>query len=94
MKALRYFGCIVGAALVSAALGGLFGAVVAWVSPEFAQSLLSPRCDCISRYAAAVGMIWGLFLGAGCMGFALAIASAVAIFGRRKNGADCSGQAG
>lgn len=69
MTLLKYFLCILGAALISSCLGGLFGAFVSVVSPEFVKELFSSHAENLSRYAAAVGMIWGLFLGTGVMGF-------------------------
>ena len=59
---LKQFLCILIAALASAALGGLFGAGVAALSPEFARSLFGPHQP-VWRFAAGVGMVWGLFIG-------------------------------
>ena len=59
-------------------VGGLFGAIVAVVSPELIRSLASsPVPDSIVRYAAGLGMIWGLFLGVAVMGFSLLISPLV-----------------
>src|SRR5207247_2995539 len=72
MTFLRYFLYVLGAALLSAVVGGVFASVVALVSPEFVKGLFSPPNDAsLPRYAAAVGMIWGVFIGAGVMGFCL-----------------------
>jgi hypothetical protein len=72
MTFVRYFLYILAAALASAALGGAFACLVAVVSPEFVAGLFAPgRVTGVVRYAAAVGMIWGLFLGAGAMAFCL-----------------------
>src|SRR5881409_2285346 len=66
MTFLRYFLYVLGAALLSAVVGGVFASVVALVSPEFVKGLFSPPNDAsLPRYAAAVGMIWGVFIGAG-----------------------------
>lgn len=55
---------IVGTGFGGALLGGAFGAVVALISAEFVISLfLLGEEDQVLRYAWAVGMIWGLFLG-------------------------------
>ena len=71
---IKSFLYVLVAALASSALGGLFGCVVALISPEFARGLFSSQgTDSIVRYSAAVGMIWGLFMGAGVMGFVLLI---------------------
>ena len=72
---IRNFLLILGAALLSALLGGLFGAGIAALSPELVSGLFSPKTDSIVRYAAAVGAIWGVFIGAGAMVFGLAVAA-------------------
>lgn len=68
--AIRLFGVVLGGALVSAILGGLFAMLIALISPEFVSGLFhleegaSP-----ARYGFSVGMIWGLFIGAAVSGF-------------------------
>jgi hypothetical protein len=42
MSFVRNFLSIVGAALGSSVLGGVFGSIVAVISPEFVKSLASP----------------------------------------------------
>jgi hypothetical protein len=80
MTFLRYFIYIVGGALGSSILGGLFACVVALVSPEFVSTLFGRAADgSLVRYAAGVGMIWGLFLGTAVMGFSLALVTLVQI---------------
>jgi hypothetical protein len=75
---LRYFIYIVGGALGSSILGGLFACVVALVSPEFVSTLFGRTTDgSLVRYAAGVGMIWGLFLGTAVMGFSLLLVTLV-----------------
>jgi hypothetical protein len=75
---VRYFLYILAAALGSAALGGGFAAIVAFVSPEFVGDFF-PKANAaaggVSRYAAAVGMVWGLFIGTGVMAFCLLLAT-------------------
>lgn len=73
---LRYFIYILIAAVVSAGLGGGFATLIALVSPEFVADFF-PRAGAggIVRFAAAVGMVWGLFLGAGVMAFCLLLAT-------------------
>lgn len=74
MTFLRYFGYVLAAALASSALGAGFAALVAVISPEFVRGLFAPAAEAsLPRYAAAVGMIWGLFIGAGVMGFCLGL---------------------
>ena len=69
--AIQLFGVVLGGALVSAILGGLFAMLVAVISPEFVSGLFSLEEDVsVARYAFSVGMIWGLFIGAGVGGFA------------------------
>ena len=78
MKFLGYFFCIVAAALASSVIGGLFACVVAFVSPDFVKGLFSPAAGTsLPRYAAAVGMVWGIFLGTAVMAFSLLLVTAV-----------------
>ena len=78
MNFVRNFLSIVGAALGSSVLGAIFGCVVALVSPEFVRSLTSPpQAASLVRYAAGLGMIWGLFLGTAAMAFSLLVAALV-----------------
>jgi hypothetical protein len=80
MTFLRYFISIVVGALASSALGGIFACVVAWISPEFVSSLFGRGADgSLVRYAAGVGMIWGLFLGTAVMGFSLLLVTLVQV---------------
>ena len=81
MLFLRYFLYVLGAALLSAVIGGLFAALIAVISPEFVKELFftSAKEGSLPRYAAAVGMIWGLFIGAGVMGFSLGLVTLVQI---------------
>ena len=74
-QAIRCFLMILAAALLSAVIGGLFAAGVASLSPEFVSGLFGPQAKDVVRYAAAVGAVWGIFLGAGGMAFALAVAA-------------------
>lgn len=68
--AIQLFGVILGGALLSAFLGGLFAMIIAMVSPEFVSNLFSTKEGVnVSRYAFSVGMIWGLFIGAAVGGF-------------------------
>jgi hypothetical protein len=78
MTFLRYFLYIVGGALVSSVLGGLFACVVALVSPEFVSTLFGHATHgSLLRYAAGVGMIWGLFLGTAVTGFSLLLVTLI-----------------
>jgi hypothetical protein len=81
MTFLRYFFYIVGGAFLSSALGGIFACIVALISPEFVAGLFSPAASAaghsLVRYAAAVGMIWGIFLGTAVMAFSLLLVTAV-----------------
>ena len=72
---LRNFFFILGAALASSVMGAVFAVIVTLVSPEFVSGLLFHGSGSLTRYAAAVGMIWGLFLGAGSMAFCLGVAA-------------------
>ena len=78
MSFLRYFIYIVGGALAASVLGGMFACVVALVSPEFVSNLFGHGAQgSLVRYAAGVGMIWGLFLGTAAMGFSLLLITLV-----------------
>ena len=80
MSFVRYFIYIVCGALASSVLGGVFACVVALVSPEFVGSLFGRDITgSLVRYAAGVGMIWGIFLGTAAMGFSLLLVTLVQI---------------
>jgi hypothetical protein len=80
MTFLRYFLYVVAGALVSSALGGLFACAVALVSPEFISTLFGHAGHAsLVRYAAGVGMIWGLFLGTAVMAFSLLLVTLIHI---------------
>lgn len=68
----KLFGLIVGGSILASIFGAIFGALVSGVSEEFAASLFGHHQFQVS-YCAAVGMIWGLFLGLGVMLFCVAI---------------------
>ena len=90
MTFLRYFLYIVAGALVSSVLGGVFACVVAVISPEFVGSLFGHGAQgSLIRYAAGVGMIWGLFLGTAAMGFCLLLVTLIQVARiiRKKNDA-------
>jgi large-conductance mechanosensitive channel len=78
--AVGFFVVVLAGALLSALVGGAFGALVATVSPEFVSSLFSQKAEAgIVRYAFAVGMIWGIFIGAAVSGFACFLAAVIKI---------------
>jgi hypothetical protein len=80
MTFLKYFFYIVAGALASSVIGGLFAAIVACISPDFVKGLFSPAAEAnLPRYAAAVGMIWGIFLGTAVMAFSLLLVTAVQV---------------
>jgi len=80
MTFLRYFFYVLGAALLAAIVGGLFASVLGLLSPEFVKGLFSPpEGTSLPRYAAAVGAIWGVFIGAAVMGFCLGLVTLVQI---------------
>jgi hypothetical protein len=65
---------------VSAVIGDLFACVVGFVTPEFVRSLFSPPEGTeLVRFAAAVVMVWGIFLGAAVKGFSLFLVTAVRV---------------
>jgi len=78
--AIAFFVIIVVGSLISAVLGGAFGALVAVISPEFAKSLFGADAGgAVTRYSFAVGMIWGVFIGATVSGFACFLAAVIKI---------------
>ena len=80
MSFLRFFISIVCGALASSVIGGIFACVVAFVSPEFVSSLFGREVSgSLVRYAAGVGMIWGIFLGSAAMAFSLLLATLIHI---------------
>ena len=80
MSFLRFFISIVSGALASSVIGGIFACVVAFVSPEFVSSLFGREVSgSLVRYAAGVGMIWGIFLGTAAMAFSLLLVTLIHI---------------
>jgi MFS family permease len=78
--AIGFFFIILVGSILSAFVGGAFGALVATISPEFVTGLFSPKDEQgIVRYAFAVGMIWGIFIGAAVSGFACFLAAVLKI---------------
>ena len=78
--AMGFFVIVLVGALLSALVGGAFGALVATISPEFVSGLFSQKAEAgIVRYAFAVGMIWGVFIGAAVAGFACFLAAIIKI---------------
>jgi len=75
---LSFFAIILLGSIGSAILGGIFAALIATLSPEFVESLFSPKNNAV-RYAAAVGMLWGLFIGAAVSAFACFLATIIKI---------------
>jgi hypothetical protein len=71
---MREFTLIVFAALSSAVLGGLFGAGIGYLSPEFIDMLADPRkIASPEKVGAAIGLVSGLLLGAVVMAFSLLV---------------------
>ena len=79
-SAVGFFVIIVVGALASAILGGAFAALIAAISPEFVAGLFGSEAqESVVRYSTAVGMIWGLFIGAAASGFACVLAAVIKI---------------
>ena len=79
-SAVGFFVVMLVGALLSAFVGGAFGALVATISPEFVAGLFSKEAEAgVARYAFAVGMIWGVFIGAAVSGFACFLAAIIKI---------------
>ena len=78
--AIAFFFIILVGTLLSSFIGGAFGALIAIVSPEFVTELFSKTAEtAIVRYAFAVGMIWGVFIGAAVSGFACFLAAVIKV---------------
>ena len=73
---VKNFLLILGAALGSALLGGLFALALAALSPELIIALFGPYTE-IMRLAVAAGLIAGLVIGAGVMAVALLVVALV-----------------
>jgi hypothetical protein len=71
---------ILAAALLSAVVGGLFGAGIAALSPEFVTGIFGRTIVNLVQYAAAAGAVWGVFIGAGAMAFGLLVAAIASWF--------------
>ena len=78
-SALGFFFVIFGGALLAALAGGLFGALIAAISPEFVVNLHTSAAAHPVRYALAMGAIWGLFIGALAAAFACFLAAVIRI---------------
>jgi ABC-type multidrug transport system fused ATPase/permease subunit len=78
---LIFFFAILLASLLSALLGGFFAMLVAFISPEFVADFFNPLCKDanIIRYSFAVGMIFGLFIGAAVSSLASFLAVVIRI---------------
>lgn len=77
--AIGFFVIIVAGSLLSSILGGAFGAVVALISPDLVKEMFTHSAAGVVRYAFAVGMLWGLFIGAAASGFVCVLAAIIKI---------------
>lgn len=78
--AIGFLVIIVIGSIVSSILGGIFAATIATISPEFVSGLFSKAsAEGIIRYSFAIGMIWGIFIGAAASGFACFLAAIIKI---------------
>jgi hypothetical protein len=73
-KHIRNFLLILGAALAASVLGAVFAVVLAVLSPELIRDLFGHK-QFMVRFAASIGMLWGLFIGAGAMAFCIGVAA-------------------
>lgn len=74
--AIHFFLIILAGAIRAAVVGGGFAALIGSLSPDFVNNLFGGYGEELShpvRYAASVGMIWGVFIGAGVAGFCCAL---------------------
>jgi hypothetical protein len=77
--AIGFFVIVLVGSLVASVVGGIFGAGIALISPEFVGSLFGTEKHLVP-YAFAVGMIWGVFIGAAVSGCACFLAAVIKIF--------------
>jgi Na+(H+)/acetate symporter ActP len=77
---IGFFVAILIGTILAALVGGAFGALVATISPEFVNGLFNLKEEAGAvRYACAVGMIWGVFIGAAASGFACFLAAVIKV---------------
>jgi ABC-type multidrug transport system fused ATPase/permease subunit len=77
--AVGFFVLILMGTLIASVVGGVFGAVVALISPGLI-GLLFDQPEDVVRCASAVGMIWGVFIGAAVSCCVCFLAAVVKIF--------------
>ena len=88
---MREFAMIACAALVSAALGAIFGWAIGRLAPEFFEVIAPMRqIKEPERVGAALGAINGLMIGAAAMAFGLLIAAIRGRFVRGDGKADAA----
>ncbi len=79
-SAVGFFLVILLGSLASSVLGGAFASLIAVISPEFVSELFGRETENgVVRYSLAVGMIWGVFIGAAVAGFASFLAAIIKI---------------
>ena len=74
--AIHFFLIILVGAIGAAVIGGCFAAVIGLLAPEFVTDLFGGFQEELPhpvRYATAVGMIWGVFIGAAAASFSCAL---------------------
>ena len=70
--AIHFFLIILVGAIGAALVGGGFAAIIGLLAPEFVNDLFGGYEEELPhpvRYATAVGMIWGVFIGAAAASF-------------------------
>ena len=85
MKLAWRFLIVLCSGVASAVVGAFFGLMLAVIAPELVQDLFSPSGS-VLRYAAGVGMVFGLFIGTGVMGFCMLIGAFISWSRERKRG--------
>ena len=73
-KHIQNFLLILGASILASILGAIFAVLLSHLSPELIHDLFGLKRHPV-RFAASVGMLWGLSIGAGAMAFCLGIAA-------------------
>lgn len=79
MTLIQKISCFTGGVLVSFIVGMFSGGIVEFLSPEFHKSFFNPTWISSLRYATEVRLIWGVFIGAGIIGFSMGLVTLVQI---------------
>ncbi|MEM7792624.1 MAG: hypothetical protein AAF546_14560 [Verrucomicrobiota bacterium] len=86
--AIHFFLIILCGSIGASLIGGGFAAIIGSLAPDFVSDLFGGYKEELPypiRYATAVGMIWGVFIGAAVAGFSCALSVALRLIKLRIN---------